>query len=50
MRALTRNANSPAAKAIAERGIEVVTADLSKKHTLLKVRDSKLGPLATVAV
>ena len=38
VRALTRNASSPTAKAIAERGVEVVTADLSQKHTLLKVR------------
>lgn len=40
VRALTRNANSPAAKAIAERGVEIVTADLSNKQTLLKVRDT----------
>ena len=38
VRALTRNASSPTAKAIADRGVEVVTADLSQKHTLLKVR------------
>lgn len=39
VRALTRNASSAAAKAIADRGIEVVTADLSNKDTLSKVGD-----------
>ena len=40
VRALTRNASSAAAKAIADRGIEVVTADLSNRDTLDKVGDT----------
>ncbi len=41
VRALTRNASSEAAQALVERGIEVVSADLAHKQSLLRVRSSK---------
>lgn len=38
VRALTRNASSEAAQALVQRGIEVVSADLAHKQSLLQVR------------
>ncbi len=37
VRALTRNASSEAAQALVERGVEVVSADLAHKQSMLQV-------------
>ena len=45
-RALTRNANSDKAKALAERGVEVVTADVNDVESLIKAFDGAYGVYA----
>jgi uncharacterized protein YbjT (DUF2867 family) len=44
VRAITRNASSPKATALKERGVEVVTADLNDLDSLVKAFEVSLYP------
>jgi NAD(P)-dependent dehydrogenase (short-subunit alcohol dehydrogenase family) len=44
VRAITRNASSPKASALKERGVEVVTADLNDLDSLVKAFEVSLYP------